>query len=69
MTAMTDEHIRVRAYHLWEADGRPDGRDQEFWQRAEQSLTTADNGGPKPAPRRRSRAKPAAAPQAKRRKS
>ena len=69
MTAMTDEHIRVRAYHLWEADGRPDGRDQEFWQRAEQSLTTADDGVLKPAPRRSSRAKPAAAPQAKRRKA
>jgi hypothetical protein len=26
--------IRERAYHLWEADGRPDGRDTEFWERA-----------------------------------
>jgi hypothetical protein len=27
--------IRERAYHLWEADGRPHGRDQEYWDRAE----------------------------------
>ena len=33
----TDEHIRVRAYHLWEADGRPPGRDHEYWERAQQS--------------------------------
>lgn len=29
------ERIRVRAYHLWEEDGRPEGRDTEFWERAE----------------------------------
>jgi hypothetical protein len=27
--------IRERAYHLWEADGRPEGREQEDWERAE----------------------------------
>ena len=26
--------IRERAYHLWEADGRPHGTDQEYWERA-----------------------------------
>ena len=26
--------IRTRAYHLWEADGRPVGRDAEYWERA-----------------------------------
>ena len=30
-----EEHrVRVRAYHLWEAEGRPDGRESEFWHRA-----------------------------------
>lgn len=29
-----EEKIRVRAYHLWEEDGRPDGAEQEFWERA-----------------------------------
>ncbi len=28
-------HIRERAYHLWEADGRPEGRSEEYWERAE----------------------------------
>jgi hypothetical protein len=33
--AETLEHrIRERAYHLWEASGRPSGRDVEFWHRA-----------------------------------
>lgn len=33
--ASDDDHkIRVRAYHLWEAEGRPEGRDGEFWARA-----------------------------------
>jgi Protein of unknown function (DUF2934) len=26
--------IRERAYHIWEASGRPPGRDKEFWQQA-----------------------------------
>jgi len=27
-----------RAYELWERTGKPDGRDQEFYQQAEQEL-------------------------------
>lgn len=27
--------IRERAYRIWEEEGRPDGRDTEFWMRAE----------------------------------
>jgi DUF2934 family protein len=35
--AKDDEaRIRERAYHLWEADGRPHGREREFWERAEE---------------------------------
>ena len=30
----TDERVRVRAYHLWEQDGRPHGRNDEYWTRA-----------------------------------
>lgn len=29
-----DQPIRERAYALWEKEGRPDGRDAEFWERA-----------------------------------
>ncbi len=28
------QRIRERAYHLWEADGRPHGRELEYWERA-----------------------------------
>jgi hypothetical protein len=29
-----EDRIRKRAYHLWEAEGRPHGRDHEFWLQA-----------------------------------
>jgi hypothetical protein len=29
-----DQAVRERAYFLWENDGRPDGRAQEYWYRA-----------------------------------
>lgn len=28
------QRIRERAYQLWEADGRPDGQNLEYWERA-----------------------------------
>jgi len=28
------QRIRERAYHLWEADGGPEGRSAEYWERA-----------------------------------
>lgn len=30
--------IRARAQALWEAEGKPDGRDLEFWLRAESEI-------------------------------
>jgi hypothetical protein len=30
--------IAVRAYHLWETQGRPDGSDREHWLEAERQL-------------------------------
>lgn len=35
--------IRERAYHLWEADGRPHGREREFWERAEEIIGMEEN--------------------------
>ena len=40
-----DARIRVRAYHLWEADGRPHGRAQEYWDRAEELIGMEDHAG------------------------
>ena len=33
-TPPSEADIRDRAYYLWEADGRPFGRDAEYWDRA-----------------------------------
>ncbi len=38
-----EHRIRELAYHLWEADGRPEGRDQHHWEQAEiQTAAEAD---------------------------
>jgi hypothetical protein len=29
-----EDRVRERAYALWEKDGRPEGRSDEYWQRA-----------------------------------
>lgn len=34
----TNHEIKVRAYDLWEQNGRPDGRDLEFWLQAESEI-------------------------------
>jgi hypothetical protein len=36
--ATRQQHIRERAYHLWEADGRPEGRSAEYWERASELI-------------------------------
>jgi hypothetical protein len=41
MTETLDDRIRERAYHIWEASGRPPGRDEEFWQRACEMVATS----------------------------
>ena len=37
--APTREEIALRAYQIWEQEGRPPGRDKEHWVLAEQELT------------------------------
>ncbi len=44
MAYPTDEQIRSRAHQMWEEAGRPDGRAEEFWHRAERDLTNAADG-------------------------
>ena len=29
-----EQRVRERAYFMWEAEGRPEGRDREYWERA-----------------------------------
>ena len=50
-----EDRVRVRAYHLWEAEGRPEGREGEFWARAlqfeQQESAPAQASGPPKAKR------------------
>jgi hypothetical protein len=36
--AERENRIRERAYRLWEAEGRPDGRQEEYWHRSQELL-------------------------------
>jgi hypothetical protein len=38
-----EARTRTRAYHLWEMDGRPHGRDEEFWERARELIAIEDH--------------------------
>jgi Protein of unknown function (DUF2934) len=38
----SEERIRQRAYYLWEASGRPKGRDHEFWAQARELIALED---------------------------
>lgn len=38
-----EDHIRERAYSLWESEGCPDGCADRHWQQAERELQQGDN--------------------------
>lgn len=40
------EHIRKRAYELWDAEGRIDGYQEDHWRRAEAEVETAGRHPP-----------------------
>lgn len=42
MAEVTEEKIRELAYQLWERDGSPEGKDDEYWHAAKELL--ADEG-------------------------
>jgi hypothetical protein len=48
-----EDRIRERAYYLWEASGRPPGREVEFWHRACEMVATGDDDQPKSRAQRR----------------
>ncbi len=43
--AAREARIRERAYQLWQADGSPDGRADEFWARACDLIAAEERGG------------------------
>jgi hypothetical protein len=61
-----DAAIREQAYYFWEQDGRPSGRETEYWMRAVAAVT----GQPqlatlvKPAPKKAAKPKAVAKPKA-----
>lgn len=40
-----EERIRRRAYDIWESEGRPHGRDEEHWRRAQQEVAGESRSG------------------------
>ena len=36
-----EEHVKRRAYELWEEAGKPDDRENEFWLKAEREIARA----------------------------
>lgn len=45
MDVISDDAIRARAHHIWEREGRPEGRADEHWQMARSELALEGQGG------------------------
>ena len=61
----TETLVRTRAYEIWEAEGRPSGRDAEHWFRALEEVGAPDMTTPEPKSPAKRAAKKAAAPATK----
>jgi len=46
MAYPTNEQIRLRARELWEQAGKPEGKDDDFWNQAQQELQNEDKSSP-----------------------
>lgn len=62
---MTPAHVdpaqvAEAAFHIWVAEGKPHGRDQEHWYRALETLSTETSAATSPAPKKRRTAAPKA---------
>ncbi len=57
MTPEMEAQIRVRAYHIWEEQGRPSGQDREHWLQAMMELMEGVDRGLMPKPRPAKKAK------------
>ena len=53
------EAIHKKAYEIWEAEGRPEGKHEEHWSRAEEEMTEPKKAAAKQAPHAK-KAEPAA---------
>ncbi|WP_432280269.1 DUF2934 domain-containing protein [Stakelama saccharophila] len=48
----TEQHIRDRAYQIWQEEGQPEGREHEHWARARTEIEDARPGAAKSGERR-----------------
>ena len=46
MPQPTEQEVRERAHQIWERQGKPEGREEEFWKLAEQELRNEDKSSP-----------------------
>jgi hypothetical protein len=46
MPEPTEREIQARAYQIWEREGRPENREEEFWHLAKQELRSEDKSNP-----------------------
>lgn len=44
VSKITDEQIREHAHRLWEREGKPDGRADDFWHQAKSELEADEPG-------------------------
>lgn len=51
----TEENIRMRAYLLWELEGRQEGRADHYWQCARELIKSESHSGYPPAQSRGNR--------------
>ena len=42
--AARQDRIRIRAHDLWMRNGKPQGRDEQFWHEAEREVGAAEQG-------------------------
>lgn len=44
----SNDKIKMRAFAIWEEEGRPDGKHLEHWERAEREIANGANGAQPP---------------------
>ena len=52
MNSDQEARIRQRAYEIWQREGRPEGREDEHWQRAQAEIMAEDGAAANQAPNR-----------------
>jgi uncharacterized membrane protein len=43
---VTEEQIQTHAYYLWEKDGCPEGKAEEYWLKAQEELNAPREAAP-----------------------